>query len=392
MIVSGEASGDLHGGALAEALFSRKRPVEIVGFGGKAMRAAGVDVRFDIKKLGIVGIIEVFFQFRVLFEAYRTAVRLLEDAVDLLVLIDFSGFNLRIAKAANRLGIPVVYYVSPQVWAWRSGRVKTIAKRVDKMLVILPFEKPVYDAARVPCEFVGHPLLDEFERERRKQPSTTDEKPVEKTPVIALLPGSRSREVVSLLPDMLAGVEKLLPEFPALQVLIPVANSLSDDLIPRLTASVPFPVTLIKGTVYDALLKADVAVVASGTATLQGALAGTPMVVVYKVSWLSYGLAKLLVRIKWVSMVNIVAGKTMVSELIQSDCTPEAIAKEVGRLLRDDNAREAMRRDLSKVAERLGKPGASERAAAAIFDILDRHLQKKRRVSDKPAAEARGAA
>ncbi len=377
MIVSGEASGDLHGGALAEALFSKDHEMEIVGFGGKAMRAAGVEIRFDIKRLGIVGIIEIVFHFRVLLEAYRTAVRLLEESVDLLVLIDFSGFNLRVAKAANERGIPVVYYVSPQVWAWRAGRVKTIAERVEQILVILPFEKAIYDAAHVPCEFVGNPLLDEFSRATQGRALPDYRKQVGLSPVIALLPGSRTREVVSILPEMLASMEKLHATFPDLSVIIPVASSLSEDLIPGLTASAPFPVKLINDSVYDVLLDADLAVVTSGTATLQGALAGTPMVVVYKVSWLSYWLAKCLVHLKSVSLVNIVAGEPFVPELIQGDCTSERIAKEVSRLLKDDAGREAMHKSLLKVADRLGQPGASDRAASAILRILNRSLKKK---------------
>ncbi len=371
MIVAGEASGDLHGGSLASALFSKNRNIDLVGFGGKTMRAAGVDVRFDIKKLGIVGIVEVLFHFRVLLEAYRAAVSLLQEGVDLLVLIDFSGFNLRVAKAAKSFGIPVVYYVSPQVWAWRAGRVKTIAERVDQMIVILPFEKEIYDNAGVPCEFVGHPLLDEFERVKKMNAAVSRPPRTGRFPTLALLPGSRTREVMSLLPLMLAAAENLLGEYPDLNILIPVASSLPADLIPEMCASSRLQVSLVSGTVYDVFQAADVAVVASGTATLQGALAAVPMVVVYKVSWISYILAKSLVRVKSISLVNIVADEPFIPELIQAEVSPLRIANEVRRLLSDEGAREKMRQTLREVSGRLGTPGASERAASLIFRILD---------------------
>ncbi len=377
MIVTGEASGDLHGGALAEALFSKNREIEIVGFGGKAMQTAGVDIQFDIKHLGIVGIIEVFFHFRVILKAFRKAVALLDQGLDLLIVIDFSGFNLRLAKAAKERGIPVVYYISPQVWAWRAGRIGAIAERVEKILVILPFEKAIYDAAKVSCEFVGHPLLDELAVFKKDHAFPIYRKQVGQSPVIALLPGSRTREVNTILPEMLESVRKLLPDFPGLTVMIPMASSLSESLIPDLVKDTPFPVSLKKGSIYEVLFKADLAVVASGTATLQGAMAGTPMVVVYKVSFLSYWIAKLMVKLKAVSLVNIVADEPFVPELIQGECTSERIAQEVDRLLKDSMARQAMHENLLTVALKLGRPGASARAASAILKLLNQRQQCK---------------
>jgi len=376
MIIAGEASGDLHGGALAKALLMQNRSIELVGFGGSAMRKAGVDVRFDIKKLGIVGIFEVLFHFRVIWDAYRVAAKILENGVSLLVLIDFSGFNLRVAKVAKRLDIPVVYYVSPQVWAWRAGRVKIIAEYVDQMIVILPFEKAIYDAARVPCEFVGHPLLDEL-AQIQEMPNPKGKATTASEPTIALLPGSRKREVLSLLPTMLAALEGLRETFPGLRVLIPVASSLPQALIPELVADSPLPIELLKTQVYDAFHRADVAVVASGTATLQGALAGVPMIVIYKVSWLSYLVAKYLIHVKAISLANIVADEPFIPELIQGDASSQRIAREVRRLLEDDAVREKMRQHLAQVAGHLGVPGASERAAEVVYRVLDRKKAQK---------------
>ncbi len=378
MIVTGEASGDLHGGALAEALLLKKPELDIVGFGGENMRAAGVDIRFDINQLGIVGLIEVAYHFKVLIQAYRSALKLLQEGVNLLVLIDFPDFNLRLAKEAKGMGILVVYYVSPQIWAWRSGRMKTISERIDQMLVILPFEKQLYENANVPCEFVGHPLLDELVQLKTKKISiaheqrTPDRIPKKgKGPVIALLPGSRKREVIVLLPIMLEAIGTLLEVFPLLQVLIPVAPSLPESMVYDLISSCSFPVKLIKGEVYDAFHASDIAVVASGTATLQGALAGTPMVVVYKVSWISYFLAKFLVNLESVSLVNIVADQPFIPELIQREATSSRISKEVRKLIEDKAARELMKRRLKSVADRLGTAGASVRAAAVICRLLD---------------------
>ncbi len=380
MMVAGEASGDLHGGALAEALFALDRNLEIVGFGGGAMREAGVDIRYDIEQLGIVGLIEVLYHFNEILAAYQKALTLLTDQVQVLVLIDFPDFNLRLAKAAKGLGIPVVYYVSPQIWAWRSGRIKMIAERVDRMLVILPFEEKIYRQAEVPCEFVGHPLLDEFEKKglERKEKTT---RPISTPPTLALLPGSRKREVSVLLPLMLAGTERLVRDFPGLQILIPAAPSLPEDFISDLVASSPLPVKILKGGVYEAFSASDLALVASGTATLQGALAGTPMVVIYKISWISYWIARVLVQVKSMSLANIIADAPFIPELIQSEVTPIRIAQELTRLLKDDTAREAMRRELHTVAGRLGQAGASQRAAQAVLRVRDGGLEDNEALS-----------
>lgn len=377
MMIAGEASGDLHGGGLAEALLAQNRPIALVGFGGSAMQKAGVDIRYDIKKLSIVGLFEVLLHLRVLWDAYQCAVKLLKEDVALLILIDFSGFNLHVAKAANKLGIPVVYYVSPQVWAWRAGRVKTIAERVDQMIVILPFEKAIYDKAHVPCEFVGHPLLDEWAHDQETRPIEKKVLTAQEAPTIALLPGSRKREVLSLLPAMLGALECMQEEFPGLKVLIPVASSLPTDLIPELTAVTSLPIKLVKGTVYDVFYHADVAVIASGTATLQGALANIPMVIVYKLSRISYILAKYLIHIKSMSLANIVADKPFITELVQKNVSATRIASEVRHLLKDKDAYKKMKQNLRQVAGRLGTAGAADRAAKIIYRVLDKQAQKE---------------
>lgn len=375
MIVTGEASGDLHGGALAEALLAARPETELLGFGGVSMRKAGVDIRYDIKQLGIVGLIEVLFHLRVILHAFRTAVALLREQIDVLVLIDFPDFNLRLAKVAKRLNIPVVYYVSPQVWAWRSGRIKTIAARVDQMLVILPFEKAIYEAENLSCEFIGHPLLDELDRLKGEK-EDCDKDRSEPFPTIALLPGSRKRELLSLLPNMLKAARSLSLDYPGLRIVIPVAPSLPMETVEALVCESGLAVELLPGDVYAAYCRAHVAVVASGTATLQGALAGTPMVVVYRVSWMSYWVGRLLIHLKYMSLVNIIAEEAFLPELVQSQVSERGIARELRLLLESDTARKQMQKKLKVVADALGGPGASRRAAASIFRVLDTQEKK----------------
>ncbi len=375
MIVAGETSGDLHGGALASALFKLSPSLYIYGFGGNAMRRAGVDVIFDVERLAVVGIIEVFLHLKSVMAAYRCALSHLRKGVDLLILIDYPDFNLRLAKSAKKLGIPVVYYIGPQVWAWRPNRMKTIRKWVDKMLVILPFEKRIYDAAGVPCEFVGHPLLDQrppSEMQRTEKAAYLISKGLNPSGVtIGLLPGSRKGEVAALLPAMLRAAALLAKETPNLQVIIPIAPNLSEELILDLAQASDFPICCVTGEIHQVLSVCDLIVVASGTATLQAAIAQTPMVIVYKLSWLTYRLARKLVRLKSIGLVNIIAGTSVVPELVQAEVRPERICEEVERLLHDNAACEKMKQGLMSVAARLGNAGASDRAAVAIFKFLE---------------------
>jgi lipid-A-disaccharide synthase len=369
MIVAGEASGDLHGGALASALFARDSTLEIIGFGGTKMRLAGVEIKFDIARLGIVGIVEVLAHFKTILTAHRMAKTLLASGVDLLVLIDYPDFNLRLARAAKRLGIPVAYYISPQVWAWRAGRVREIALCVDRMLVILPFEKAIYDAAGVSCEFVGHPLLDETRPQVVKEDYLESHGLSPSGVTVCLLPGSREKEVTRHLPVMLAAMEALAQEFPGLQLLIPVAPSLSTGFLASVAYPGTVPIRWVSG-VYEALGSCDVAVVKSGTSTLQVALAGVPMIILYKLSAITHWIIRRLIRIPAIGLVNIVAGKTVVPELIQSDASADRICAEVARLLRDSAVREAMKQGLRAVSSRLGNPGAAWRVAEVICGML----------------------
>ena len=379
MIVAGEASGDLHGGALASALFKKDPTLRIIGIGGPAMKDAGVDIGFDCRQLGMMGFSELFFKISAIWKGYQAAKSMLTKA-DLLVLIDFPDFNLRIAKIARQLGIPVVYYIGPQLWAWRAGRINVIKERVDKMLVIFPFEEAFYKKADIPCEFVGHPLLDKaaplLERSVSKRDYLIEKGLNPDAKTIALLPGSRESEIHRHLPIMLAGISQLSHEIPDIQILIPVAHTIPITLIENMIRSSSLPIRLVTGDIYSLLRVTDAAVVVSGTATLDAALTETPMIIIYKTSALTYALARHWVRIPHLGLVNIVANAPLVPELIQGEVTANRICEEMKRILDDPNVVLKMKAGLRAVVTSLGKEGASNRAADAVYDLLP---QKRRR-------------
>ncbi len=388
MMVAGEASGDLHGGALASALFEKDPSLEIIGIGGNAMRRAGVAVRFDISAIAVVGIVEVLRHAAAIWQAYRLACKLISQGIDVLVLIDYPDFNLRLAKWAKHCNVPVVYYIGPQVWAWRPNRMHLLRERVNQMLVILPFEAPLYEAARLPCKFVGHPLLDHFNRgqllPKADYLKTHGLNPNQTT--IALLPGSREKEVRRLLPVMMAAMKLLVEERPTLQMIIPIASTLSADWMETITRRFSLPVRMVTSDdVYDVLNASDMAVVASGTATLQAALCYTPMVVVYKTSFLTYWMVKRLLRLSTIGLVNLVAKTPVVPELLQDDASPKQILYETKRLLEDTGTRLMMQQRLQEVAALLGEAGASHRAADAVYAIIS-----PKETTPSPAKRERG--
>jgi len=386
MMIAGEASGDLHGGALADALFHIDPTLKIVGIGGKAMRQSGVDVQFDSARLGIVGLFEVLLRWRDIFAGYQAAKAILQTGVKLLVIIDFPDFNLRVAKIAKEMGIPVVYYIGPQLWAWRKGRIKTIAQLVDKMLVIFPFEKAIYESANIPCEFVGHPLIEESARFLETPFVKTDYLETKRLNpaciTIGLLPGSRETEIRAHLPVMLDAIALLSKDvttsadvptsakMPPLQILIPVASTLSADFILGFTEGYPLPIRLVEEDIYSVLRASDAVIAASGTVTLQAALTQTPMVIIYKTSWLTYRLVRWLVALPALSLVNIVAQKNVVPELIQDDATPVRICGEIKRILLDTAMRDKMQAGLHQTAALLGQENASRRAAEIIYKAI----------------------
>ena len=370
-ISAGEASGDLYGSLLIEALRERLGDAEFLGCGGDRMRAAGCQTLVDAKQVAMVGLVEVLPG---LPRAWR-ALRQLQDTVRhdppaLAILIDFPDFNLRLAKELKRAGTPVIYFVAPQVWAWRPGRVKTIRRYVDRLLCIFPFEEEFFKAAQVPAEFVGHPLVGRAvpafsSREFRARFGLPETKPL-----IALLPGSRRREILLNLPPLIETACKLAAEGDYC-FLIPVASTVAGEWMRGRVADLSAKSSggrgetapafhVIEHHTYDALAHAEVAVVASGTATVETALLGTPMVVVYRVSGLSWWLGRNLVKTPFYSMVNLVAGRKIVPEFIQDQFQPEAVAGAVRELLNSAALRDNMRKELRGVAAKLGKKALVE--------------------------------
>jgi lipid-A-disaccharide synthase len=370
LISCGEASGDLYGAELVRHLRERAPDLEVSGLGGDRLQADGASLIAHVRDLAVVGLLEVVSHLRHLRSVFR---RVLADVdarrPDVAVLVDYPDFNLRLARALRARGVPVVYYVSPQVWAWRRGRLRAIRDTVSRMLVIFPFEEALYLDARVPVTFVGHPLVSLVRRTAEPAGFLREIGLDPARPVIALLPGSRPKEVAHNLPPMAGAVDVLAAARPDLQFLIAVAPSLDPETVRRELGG--RPVTVVHDRTHEALSAATAAVVASGTATVETALLGVPMVVVYRLSAWTYRLGRRFVRVPYYAMVNLIAGRGIVPELIQSDFTPERVAGELLPLLADTGARRAMEAGLSEVRDKLGGAGASARAADQVRPYLE---------------------
>lgn len=369
MVIAGEASGDLHAAEVVRSLLKMEPHARVFGVGGEKLKSAGVELLADIRELSVIGVWEVFRNpglFVRLFLRLKKVMR--KRRPDLLILVDFPDFNLRMARYARRLGIRVFYYVSPQVWAWRAGRVRAIAKCVNRMAVIFPFEVAVYEEAGVKVDFVGHPLLDRARatRNREETLSLYGLQPAKKT--VVLLPGSRRKELCSHLSPLLEAGR--IMEENGCQLILVLAYTLQlKDLEEAALSGVR--VCVVHGDVYNVLNACDVALVASGTATLETALMEKPMVVIYKLSSVSYWIARRLIRIPCIGLVNIVAGKRVVPELVQHDVKGSNIAFEALRILNDDPYRAEIIESLRRVRSLLGTRGASERAARIAMDLLN---------------------
>ena len=369
MISCGEPSGDLYAGALAAALRARVPSVEIMGFGGQSLQAAGATLTGTFSGLTVNGLAEIVGVVPRLWRMYR---RLVNDAQvrrpDVFVAVDFSGFNFRLMAALRGLRIPIVYYVSPQVWAWRRRRVQTMKRFVDKVLVIFPFEAALYEQAGVPVEFVGHPLVDLAHADQPRASFLSGLNLRPDAPTVALLPGSRPNELRRIAPNLAAAVPHIRSRLPDVQFVVARAPQLPDNLFAAFGAEIP----VVEGRTDDVLAASDVVVTASGTATVQAALHQKPMVVVYALSPLTYLLGKPFVTVDMYAMVNLVAERRIVPELIQADFTPERVAAETLALLTDKGRYTQTRDALRVVCERLGGSGASGRAAAAILEVAAR--------------------
>jgi lipid-A-disaccharide synthase len=340
--------------------------------GGERLRLAGAEILIDSSQLAVVGITEVLGGMGSLYRAYRNLKRLIQrKEISLLILIDFPDFNLRLARVAKDAGIPVLYYISPQVWAWRSGRTKKIAQRVQKMAVIFPFEVPLYREAGLEAQFVGHPLMDVLGSHSNHSSLAHPQKDWEGNPLITLLPGSRPKEVMSLLPEMIRAAQIITRKKPKAQFLLALAPAMDSNEIRKSLPPDGAAITMVEGKTYQAIRAADLVVVASGTATLETAILGKPMVIIYRVSPLSYWVGRAMIKVKWIGLANIVAGRALVPELIQEEARGERIAEEALRILDDEKYREEMIGGLAEVGRKLGTPGAAERVAKMALEMME---------------------
>jgi len=366
LLIAGEASGDIHGGDLVAALKRQAPQVEVFGVGGPALQAAGMKTLVDTATIAGMGLVEARDKLGALIRTYRQLKQILQtEPPDLLILIDFPEFNLRLAKVAQKAGVPVFYYISPQVWAWRKRRVQTIAKRVDRLAAIFPFESAFYAAHGCAVEFVGHPLVDRVRPTRSREDIFQQYGFDHARKLIALLPGSRSQEVRYLLAPMLGATMLLGNDY---QFVVAAAPTLKIEELNRQTQETS--VRVVQGDTYNLVHAADLVFVASGTATLETALLERPMVIVYRLAPLTYLLARLLVDVPFIGMPNLIAEHRVVPELIQRQVTSERIAQEARRLLTDAQAYSVAQEGLREVRRRLGSGGAATRTAALVVEML----------------------
>lgn len=365
LIVAGEASGDLHGAGVVRELKTLDPDTMIYGIGGDKMQDAGMELVYHIREISFMGFLEVLQHLPLIRSIERTLEVLLKiRKPDVVLLIDYPGFNLRFAAIAKRHGIRVVYYISPQVWAWHRSRVKKMKGVIDKMLVVFPFEEEIYRKEGIDVEFVGHPLLEVLNHAQGKREFLQRYGLDAGKPVLGLIPGSRKQEIERIFPVML-GAARFLHSAMAVQLVVGVSSVLDFDYVKSFVRG-DIPIQLVQHATYDVMKNSDLAFVTSGTATLETGFFRTPMIVVYKTSMLTYLIGRLLVKIQNIGLVNIVAGKEVVPELLQWQATPQRLASKGEAMLRDHDLLKRISDDLAVIADRLGSPGASLRVAQTV--------------------------
>jgi len=373
LIVAGEASGDMRAAGLVNAVHALAPDVRFTGVGGQAMAKAGVEILADIDQLGVVGIWEVIKHLPVVKRVFDQVVAYaLREKPDAAILVDYPGFNLRLAQVLKGLGIKVIYYVSPQVWAWKEGRINKIKTIVDRMMVLFPFEKDIYAKYGMTVDYVGHPLLDEIIV--TEPPSSIKAQLGFKPPVqvIGLLPGSRFKEVQRHLPVMLKAARILLAKDPNRRFMVLKASTIPKQMLEKEIRQSGIPAVIYDGAPYNGITAMDAVIVASGTATLEAGLLLRPMVIMYKTAWPTYWIAKMFVKIPYIGLVNVVAGKKIVEEFIQDDATAENIAAGIEKIFTSPETYAVMTNELAQVKSSLGASGASRRAAQVVVEELSR--------------------
>jgi lipid-A-disaccharide synthase len=368
MIISGEASGDLHGAGVVRELKRREPDIEIYGVGGDRMHAAGMELIIHSSELSFMGFLEVVKNLRPIRQAERKLDSILRDRKpDVVVLIDYPGFNLRFARKAKGYGIRTLYYISPQVWAWKPGRVHKIRACIDQMKVVFPFEVEIYRNVGLDVEFVGHPLVESLHTHCSREEFLATHGLPAGPRILAILPGSRKQEIEVILPTMCEAARVCLAQYRT-QAIVGVAPGLDEGFV-RQFIPAGADIRVVANATHDLMQHADAALVTSGTATLEAGWFGTPMVVVYKTSPITYAIGRMLVNVPYIGLVNIVAGRKIVQEYVQQAMTVPNLAVELGRIFGDEAYRHQMKRDLSEIREKLGAPGASARVAESILQL-----------------------
>lgn len=368
LMIAGEASGDMHGAGVVRELKRRDGGIEVYGIGGDTMRAAGMEIIYHIAGLSFMGFLEVVRNLRSVRRVEKTMEAILQSRrPDVVVLIDYPGFNLRFARRAKAHGIPVLYYISPQVWAWHRSRVKRMKGVVDRMKVVFPFEVDLYRQEGIDVEFVGHPLAERIGSSVSRAEFCRAHGFREDGRIVGLFPGSREQEIRNIFPVMIRTAANLVRD-PGVQVGVGVAANLGPAIL-RKYLRADAPVTLVEHATYDLMCHADAAIVTSGTATLETGWFGTPMAVVYRTSAATFFIGKLLVKVPWIGLVNIVAGKKVVPEFVQHDLTADRLGEAMRRILGDHDFAQNMKAELSTIKEKLGGPGASSRVADGILQL-----------------------
>ncbi len=372
MFSAGEASGDQHAAHLFLALKELHPTLRGIGMGGPKMAQAGISLSYDSSSIAVIGLVEVLKHYLEIRRALTLMQQLVsQEKPNLLICVDYKEFNLKLAQFAKRQGVKVLFYVSPQVWAWRPGRVLTYGRAIDMMAVIFPFETAYYEAENIPVRYVGHPSVDKVKPQYSKTEALSLFGLNPEQRIVGLLPGSRVNEIKRLLPVMLLAGEKLSSQHPDLQFILPQATSISDALLTEYLARTSLKVMVIKQQPYDVIQCCDAIMTSSGTASLEIALLEIPMVITYKISWLTYCLGRWLINTRFIGLPNIIAGKAIVKELIQHHATALNLANEIDKILHDADYSKRIRQDLQAVKQQLGQGGGSQNMAQLASEMLN---------------------
>lgn len=377
MISAGEASGDFHAANLVKALHKIDPTIHVNGMGSDKMREAGVELLYDCREIAVMGIIEVLAKWGTIMDALDILKSSLTNKPpELLILVDYQEFNMKLAKFAKKLGIKVMFYIGPQVWAWRSHRVKKIGRHIDMMAVLFPFEEDFYKKAGVPVRFVGNPLVDEVKTSMSLEQAQNTFNLDTSLKTVGLFPGSRKSEIFRILPTLLESAQKIFDQYPDTQFIIPVANTINMDTVQPVLNQYNLPIKVVHSQIHDVMNCCHTIITASGTVTLEIALMTTPMIIVYKMSGLSYNIMKRLITIDHIGLPNILAGKEIVKELLQENANPEAISKEALKMLTDKEYYQQIVTELQAVRNKLGDSGGSERVAQLAYEMLSPKFKK----------------